>query len=631
MDLNKKLEELKPYQLNCNVFDVYSYNGLTMQDLLCQFFTKINECITVSNETIDLAKWLVNEGLEIEVVKKLMIWLEDGTLENIINVNLFETLNDNINDIREFTNNSVELLNNEYTKLNNKKLNIEECGFIRPEWMSSWNETDHTQAFKDCISIITEEFKTKGFSKLHIKVRGNYTISSTLKFNSFVKIVSDATTQFSYTGNGYLFHIVADDDVLPSLPQICTSQGNVIDGSNGSIILKGLLNRSQTAIRLGEEVLGSMFRTSLAQTCISHVYIVNFDKAISFSSIQVFINRFFNVSASHCKIIIHDESNTQNAGELITWTDCSFHNSDLFLQSNGETFHEFKGCSVDYNKKGIQFNNNKVVTLRFTDCWIEGNAQADTDYHIETTNSSLNASVVFTGCQFHFGNSLPKKLNNGRVKVVLTDNAILIDRHNRNYPAARFIFMFDRKAEVISEKGTLYQYMVSMFSPNRAININQFMDSDAIGANSLTGYTLGGAGVTVSNERSFFDTKSVRIDTSSDQTYCDFLTEITDLKGCDYVYGNSIFFLGGINKSINMQYTLEFYKDDKTTKIGTTTFYDNYNYSSYDDGWFCSKWGTGEGVTKVPNGATHARLKVTFGNIKDKTIYVNGVYLYPFK
>lgn len=99
MDLNKKLEELKPYQLNCNVFDVYSYNGLTMQDLLCQFFTKINECITVSNETIDLAKWLVNEGLEIEVVKKLMIWLEDGTLENIINVNIFNTLNEKINGL----------------------------------------------------------------------------------------------------------------------------------------------------------------------------------------------------------------------------------------------------------------------------------------------------------------------------------------------------------------------------------------------------------------------------------------------------------------------------------------------------------------------------------------------------
>ena len=60
MKISSKLNELKPTDLNCNVFDVYSYDGLSMQDLLCQFFTKINECITVSNETIDLAKWLVN-------------------------------------------------------------------------------------------------------------------------------------------------------------------------------------------------------------------------------------------------------------------------------------------------------------------------------------------------------------------------------------------------------------------------------------------------------------------------------------------------------------------------------------------------------------------------------------------
>lgn len=99
MDLNKKLEELKPYQLNCNVFDVYSYNGLSMQDLLCQFFTKINECVSLSNNTIDLAKWLVNEGLELEVAKKLVLWLEDGTLENIINVNLFNSLDNKINSL----------------------------------------------------------------------------------------------------------------------------------------------------------------------------------------------------------------------------------------------------------------------------------------------------------------------------------------------------------------------------------------------------------------------------------------------------------------------------------------------------------------------------------------------------
>lgn len=99
MDLNKKLKELKPQQLNCNVFDVYSYNGLTMQDLLCQFFTTINECVKSTNEVIDLTDWLVSVGLEEEVVKKLMELIKDGTIENLINDNLFNNLNNKINEV----------------------------------------------------------------------------------------------------------------------------------------------------------------------------------------------------------------------------------------------------------------------------------------------------------------------------------------------------------------------------------------------------------------------------------------------------------------------------------------------------------------------------------------------------
>ena len=95
----KSIEQLRKKDLNCNIFSVYDYDGLTITELLCQFFTKINECIDISNETIDLAEWLVNEGLEIEVAKKLVMWLEDGTLENIINVNLFNTLNEKISGL----------------------------------------------------------------------------------------------------------------------------------------------------------------------------------------------------------------------------------------------------------------------------------------------------------------------------------------------------------------------------------------------------------------------------------------------------------------------------------------------------------------------------------------------------
>ena len=93
------MEKLKRYDLNCNIFDVYDYDGLSMQELLCQFYTKINECVDFSNSTLDLCDWLVNEGLKEEVAGKLIKWLNDGTLENLINVTLFENLNNKIDNI----------------------------------------------------------------------------------------------------------------------------------------------------------------------------------------------------------------------------------------------------------------------------------------------------------------------------------------------------------------------------------------------------------------------------------------------------------------------------------------------------------------------------------------------------
>ena len=43
-----------------------------------------------------------------------------------------------------------------------RKLNISDSGFFRPEWSEKWDDNDQTEAFKDCIKIITDEFKEKG-------------------------------------------------------------------------------------------------------------------------------------------------------------------------------------------------------------------------------------------------------------------------------------------------------------------------------------------------------------------------------------------------------------------------------------------------------------------------------------
>lgn len=109
MDLEKKLEQIKPYQLNCNVFSVYDFpETYTIQELLNKFFDTINNCVDLSNNVLDLSKWLVSEGLSLEVSKKLNEWLIDGTLSNVINEKLFKDLNtkltatENVVDIRQY-------------------------------------------------------------------------------------------------------------------------------------------------------------------------------------------------------------------------------------------------------------------------------------------------------------------------------------------------------------------------------------------------------------------------------------------------------------------------------------------------------------------------------------------------
>lgn len=134
--LRNRIETLKPKQLNCNFYSVYDYDGLTIQDLLNQFFTKINECIETSNGTIDLANWLVNEGLEQEVVEKLLVWLNDGTIEGLINDNIFNNLINKLEQLNSKIDNIIINLK-DYEHLVNIKNDCE-------NWEDAIN-----QAFKD--------------------------------------------------------------------------------------------------------------------------------------------------------------------------------------------------------------------------------------------------------------------------------------------------------------------------------------------------------------------------------------------------------------------------------------------------------------------------------------------------
>lgn len=110
------INKLDNYITDTRVQSVYEYDDLTLQDLICKFFEKINYCVDISNESNEFLKWLKEIGMPIEVQKIMNEFLADGTLAEILNTALLEINNRLNNSILEQDNK----LNNAITQQDEK-------------------------------------------------------------------------------------------------------------------------------------------------------------------------------------------------------------------------------------------------------------------------------------------------------------------------------------------------------------------------------------------------------------------------------------------------------------------------------------------------------------------------------
>ena len=99
------IQTLEPSFLKSNSsISVYDFNAFTVQELICQLFTKMNEvisqCNTYTGLVTDVLNWIQNEGLKDEVNRVLEYWKNDGTIDNIINHNIFNSLNSEIEGLK---------------------------------------------------------------------------------------------------------------------------------------------------------------------------------------------------------------------------------------------------------------------------------------------------------------------------------------------------------------------------------------------------------------------------------------------------------------------------------------------------------------------------------------------------
>ena len=103
------------HQLKCELLKVYRYQGLTLQELLCEFYSHINEVINSTNGLIDIVDYLVGDGLSQEVAAHLNQMLIDGTFDKIISNKVDElstNLNNQFNEMKKIIESNISESNN---------------------------------------------------------------------------------------------------------------------------------------------------------------------------------------------------------------------------------------------------------------------------------------------------------------------------------------------------------------------------------------------------------------------------------------------------------------------------------------------------------------------------------------
>ena len=145
---------------------VYDFNDFTINELLCKLAQKMDEVITQSNESFNYLDWLKGQGLSDEVIKIMAEWKEDGTLENLINIEKYDKLK---NDLLE--------------EFNNK---ISRVAFIMPEPSDAARNTQILQSYlniaKENNVQVTVLFKN-----------GNYKLNTCIIYSNTNIILSNET------------------------------------------------------------------------------------------------------------------------------------------------------------------------------------------------------------------------------------------------------------------------------------------------------------------------------------------------------------------------------------------------------------------------------------------------------
>ena len=320
---------------------VYGFNDYTLNELICKIAQKMDEVITQSNESFNYLDWLKGQGLSDEVIKIMVEWKEDGTLETLINQNLFNGLNNKIDDV------NTEL----GTIKNNSKKIIHNISTIN-----------------DYTTIINNAFAEGGIIEFE---SGEYRITDTVYIDTskVKKIIGNNAIIIMENEDIYIRELVIEGHLQGSAPPDQTAQ--LLKEKN--VTIEGLRIRNKT---WGQGVACTINKTF-------GLNFINCDFFHNWQGINL-IGRNRNINITACHFYANQNDNIALSGNL--------HQFNV------------TGCQMSYGKRNIFSNNCAIYNMQISGCDIEMgdfpyNITHEADILFKQT-TEICEDIEITGCSF---------------------------------------------------------------------------------------------------------------------------------------------------------------------------------------------------------------------------------------
>ena len=351
---------------------VYDFNDFTLNELICKLAQKMDEVITQSNESFNYLDWLKGQGLSDEVIKIMLEWKEDGTLETLINDVLFqniqndiETINTQLNVIETNHLNDIESINTKLSndietnnlQLDNIKTNHLDVN-IRDFGAKCDGITDDTEAIKKAINKIKEN---NGKSSLDlsfgtilisenivipplVKIYGRGIYKTTIKAKEGVSILLDITSDGIYNNEFYDFTI--DGSNITNIKGIYFNEKNASINDENCKFENILIVNCTDPLIIGSNNRGNRFDNINIEHCVNGLILNGTDNLLNNITISSITNNGIELNGANnhvsmCKVFYADKVGCIVNGNINV--------IDIEVQENGLNGIEINGYLNNVN------------------------------------------------------------------------------------------------------------------------------------------------------------------------------------------------------------------------------------------------------------------------------------------